>query len=310
MIRGYMSCGAPIMYSVAAVESVVGMFNEHFNDPNRLVTINTNIDDYAEMQGNGEFESRVVTYYNMEHKCKIDYRGQCPFCGEYWAILNNEMFAKYDELWDFQIENYEYFKYHGLGDKFRFKPLRYTTWFERFRKETEPQFDIQLECVVDSDIRAVALRNLTDIPLAVDDSGNFFVTGERARLNMTNTMDSDVKFAAKNNCRYGVDFPRYDCPCTHNTFRIFEYICMNKPVIVWDKFDETSKLYFGDLCIYMKQFTAYDINNVIINNPRTDIAETFKQMTYSDSDYEKYRLDIARDYAERTGIVVPDSVMS
>ena len=84
---------------------------------------------------------------------------------------------------------------------------------------------------------------------------------------------------------------------------------MNKPVLVWNLYDITSKLYFGDLCVYMDNFTAYDINNAIKQTPRADIAETFKQMTYSDSDYDKYRLDIVRDYSDRTGAVIPDSVL-
>lgn len=310
MIRKIVDGYAPIIYRVCSLEGVSNMIAEHFMDRHdRLVTINTSIDDYAEMDGRGELDGLVVTYYNMEHKCKIDSRGQLPFVGEYWTSLNNEMFGKYDEIWDFQIEDYEFFKFHGFGDKFRFKPLRYTNWYEQFRADVAPHYDIQFECIVDSDIRKTAMECLTGLPLCVDGDGNYHITGEYAKINMTNTFDCKVKLEAKNHCRYGVDFPRFDYPCTHNTFRIFEYVCMNKPVLVWNRYDITSKLYFGDLCVYMDNFTAYDINNAINETPRTDIAKSFKQMTYSDSDYDKYRLDIVRDYADRTGMVVPDSVL-
>jgi hypothetical protein len=310
MVRNIIIDGElPIICSVPAIEGVAYMLKEHFNDkPNRQFTVNTSIEDYDELEKNGELTDCMV-YYNMEHKCKIMWNGQLPFCGSYWTEKNNEMFAKYDEIWDFQIENYEYFKYHGLGDKFKFKPLRYTSFYEWYRTSEKPQFDIQLECVIDSDIRAVALRNLTDIPMAVDDNGNYVITGERMRINLTNTMESGVKLLAKNNCRYGIDIPRYDVLCTINTFRIYEYVCMNKPVIVWDKYSITSKRYFNDLCIYTKDITAYNINNIIQNEPKSDVADTFKQMTFNDSDYNEYILDIVRDHKDRTGETIPDSVL-
>ena len=43
--------------------------------------------------------------------------------------------------------------------------------------------------------------------------------------------------------------------------------------------------------------------------PRTDVAETYKQMTYLDKDYDDYRLNIIKEYKDRTGITVPDFVM-
>lgn len=298
-----------LCFSSNVIKDVVECFIEHKSVSNSVAMFNTGFDEYYHLEQNGLFEGKRKLYYNLEHKYPIDKDGQMPFCGKEWTNNFNKILGLYDEIWDFQLENYEYFKYHKLDKLFKFKPLRYTNWFNQFYEDIVPKYDIQFECVVDTQTRMNVLKVLTDEPYRILEDGSVEFNNPRISIKMTNTFDAALKLKEKNDCKYGIDFPHYDSPCTINCFRIYEYICMNKPSIVWDRDCITSRKYFNDLCIYVTNFNAWDLKQIVQTPPRTDVAETFKQMTYSDKDYDEYRLNIIKDYKDRTGITVPDSVM-
>lgn len=302
--------GFDVVYNSGWVESAVEMMPEHFSAPKTSVWVNTSYEDMKLMQSRGYvFDDVKYVHYNMEHKCPIDASGNVPYCSEYWRDVFNESLGFFSEVWDFQIENYEYYRYHGLDSKFRFRPLRYASWFEPRRTDAVSEYDVQIECVFDTRTRLEVICALTNEPVRVYDDGTVRRDPPRTSILLTNTGDAALKMREKNRCRYGMDFPHYDTPCTINTFRIYEYVCMNKPVIVWDRDGLSSRKYFGDLCIWVDKMDTWDVKQIVKRPPRTDVAAAFRDMTYSDSDYDTYRLGIIRDYCDRTGKKVPDSVM-
>lgn len=303
--------GFEVLFGNVLIKAAAEMVCEHYpKRDNASVFVGTSHEDLENYRDGGRASSgRLYVHVNLEHKCPVDENGGLPYCNSYWTDKFNGMWGFFDEIWDFQIENYEYFRFWGFGKKYRFKPLRYTTCLERFVDDNPADYDYQFECVVDTKTREGVMNVLTSMPAREVEPGKYEVDPPRLDLLMSNTNNCDLKFSEKSRCRYGMDFPHYDTPCTINTYRIFEYLCMNKPVVVWDRDRLTSREYFGDLCIWLEDFNAWNLKQTAKREPRTDIAETFRQMTYSDKDYDEYRLNIIRDYKERTGITVPDSVM-
>ena len=311
MIKSYMPNGTPIFYASNWIESICYMHKEHYDKyPENVFCINTSIEDMTEILKE-KTNGRKLIYVNLEHKCPIDETGNLKYCSQYWTNVFNQMNNMYfDEVWDFQIENIEYFKFHNLAHKYKFRPLRYTSWFDKYKTNDTSEFDIQIECVFDTNTRVWMINQLTNEPArVVNNKIERLDNGERISVNITNTSNSDTKFTAKNLCKYGIDMPHYDTPCTMNCTRIYEYICMNKPVIVWDRDKITSKEYFKDLCVYVEDFNTWNMKTETMKEPRRDVADAYKAMTYSDADYDNYRKAIIEDYEKRTGNIIPDSVM-
>lgn len=299
MVLEKMPNGNSIYYASPYIVSVAYQYMEHY-DLFTDVIFCINIDFISIKNIKKENVNKKIIYVNLEHKYPIDENGNLKYCNSYYTkIINDVAFNLVDEIWDFQIENYEYYKFYNLQNKFRFMPLRYTTWFEKYRTSQPIEFDIQLECVIDTNARVWAINQLTSEPTQIIEG--VYYTYPRISINLTNTIDVDTKFKAKEKCKYGIDIPHYDTPCSNNTTRIYEYICMNKPVIVWDRDGITSREYFKDLCIYVNEFTTFNIKSILENVPRTDVAETFKQMTYFDESYNEYKNIIIKDYENRTG---------
>lgn len=298
-----------LCFASDAIKSAVECHIEHEKDTDSVIMFNTGFDEYYYLHQNNLFEGKKAIYYDLEHKCPIDENGQMSFCSVEWTNNFNKILETYNEIWDFQLENYEYFKFHKLDKLFRFKPLRYTTWFKQFYEDIVPKYDIQLECVVDTQTRMNVFMVLTNEPYRILEDGDVERNNPRISIKMTNTFNAELKLREKNDCLYGIDFPHYDTPCTINCFRIYEYICMNKPVIVWDRDRLSSRNYYGDLCVWVDDFNTWDLKKITQTQPRKDVAETYKQMTYLDKDYDEYRLNIIRDYKNKTGISVPDYVM-
>lgn len=306
MIKRHLKSGTPIYYASDWIESVCYNYDEHYGDSADVFCINIGVEDLTNIRKEN-FGNRIVLV-NLEHKFPIDEHGQLKYCNEYWTNVYNDIVREiYDEVWDFQIENYAYYKFHKIENKFRFRPLRHTTWFDKYKNECEAKYDIQMECVFDTNTRLWVANTLTQQPYTVQN--DIIYKADRITLNITNTDRSDEKFKAKNECRYGFDSPHYDTPCTNNCTRIYEYVCMNKPVIVWDRDKNTSRMYFRDLCTYIEDFNAWNVKLAVSQPPRKDIDDTFRQMTSSDKDYLEYCQNIIRDHCDRTGEQVPDSVM-
>lgn len=244
-----------------------------------------------------------IILYNLEHKYPQTSPGVLPNCSQGWLGYFKMVMEYVDEVWDFNIENYIYFRDIGHGAKFKFVPLRYTTYFERFDIYREPCYDLEFEAIFDTTIR-MRLINTLSMPVNID--------GQDRRVNykICNTDDCRIKYREKVDARWGFDFPHYDFPETINCFRIFEYICLNRQPIVYDPYKITSKEYFGDLPIYIDELTVPVLYDVIHGTPRADVAERFRRMTYTPDAYEQYRRCIVNDFINTMGIQVPDTVLA
>lgn len=90
------------------LKSIAEMTVEHYMAPGKTIFVNSGI-MYPD-----EEPDRTTIFYNLEHKYPIDENGHLKYCKPNWTEYVNTRYAKMDEIWDFQIENYEYFKFHGL----------------------------------------------------------------------------------------------------------------------------------------------------------------------------------------------------
>lgn len=294
------------VYSSNVMLPVINFVMEYEEESNKIIMFNTGFDEFYNIKKCEDIKNKKLVYYNFEHKYPIDPNGQMKFCSKNWTDNFNKILEQYDEIWDFQIENYEYFVYHKLSSKFKFYPMRYTKWFEQYVKKINPNYDLQFECVVDTNTRKYMLNVLTNEPCRKLENGDY-ETRERISIKMTNTFNTALKLNEKNDCRYGFDFPHYDSPCTINNVRIYEYLCMNKPVIVWDRDKITSRKYFNDLCVWIDDFTTWNIKQETIKTPKNNISEIFKKMTSNKNDYNFYVYEIVKDYKETKGITIPDT---
>lgn len=240
-------------------------------------------------------------YYDLEHKFPIPSTTEPP---SYTKDFIN-MAKEYDYVLCFQIENYEYYKAGGIENKFRFVPLRYASCFEQFvenKTYQERPFDIQFECTVDTQLRHNVLEKLTQN----------IVKGYLGKLHilMTNIDDVSTKYKLKNLAKYGIDFPHYR-GVTINTFRIWEYVCMNMPVILIDYNNVGTTKYFDDFIVKKldNTFKAKDIKDICKIHHEYNEAEKFKQMTQSDINYDNYRISIIKDFSDKYHVKIPDTVL-
>jgi len=246
-------------------------------------------------------EQKII-FYNLEHKYPLDENNNPHNCSQEWNnFFKGTVPGLFDEIWDFNIENYVFWESLGLADKFRFMPLRYTTWFEQFRQNITPHYDIEFEGIFTTVRRLQSLATLT-CPVAINQS-------QCIRLKIANTSDPSVKYMEKQTAKYCIDLPQYDNPETINSTRIHECICMNRPVIVYDEYKAGSRKYWDDLCIYIENLSNVDVWNITHQEPRTDVADVYKGRTYTDDAFQQYRKEIKEDFEKINNIKIPDSVL-
>lgn len=289
--------GNSSIFADQGLDCIYHMIKEHFfNQPhNMIVTCEMALVSRLK----AKYPHHKIILYNLEHKSTI-WEGHPANCNKFWDDKYREGAANADEIWDFNIENFAYHKLIGAGDKFRFVPLRYTTWFEQYRQDITPSYDIEFEGNFDTSIRKQVLSILcSDTPEC-----------NKITFKVANTYNLETKLREKLDARFGFDFPHWDFPETFNAFRVYESICINRQPIIFDPFGVTSKEYFKDLPIYIGYLSPQSIWDATRQEPRMDVAERFKEMTYTDEAYEQYRRNIVEDFRQRTGMEVPDSVLA
>lgn len=278
-------------------DCIYHIFDEHFIglESNTIVTTEVVLISTLKQK----YSNYKIVLYNIEHKSTV-LEGHPTNCNKYWDDKYREGVSYADEIWDFNIENFHYHKLIGAGDKFRFVPFRYTTWFERYKQDIIPSYDIEFEGKFDTPIRKQVLSTLCG------------ETNELKKITfkICNTYDPETKLKEKQDARFGFDFPHWDFPETFNAFRVYESICINRQPIIFDPFGVTSKEYFKDLPIYIGHLSPKSIWDATRKEPCMDVAEKFKEMTYTDEAYEQYRRNIVEDFRQRTGMEVPDSVLA
>lgn len=255
-------------------------------------------------------------HYDLEHRYPFDKSGVPYVQSSWWVRQFLNVIDEYDEIWSFQIENYGFYKYHGLQDKFRFVPLRYTTSLKKYQSDKswdERPYDAEfvgvthsLDAWVIGKVRGDILANLC---------GGTIWHNQFTFMNYM-TGKTDIKFDIKGNSKVSLDIPRLDRPQTINTARIFESLCVGTPVVCLDPYNCTEVQYFPD-DVYVKHDVLPDIcppenllNFVMTKRPcGLEVANRYKDLTYSDATYNKYRESLIAEYEANTGIKIPDLVL-
>lgn len=291
-----------IVYATDGIKSIVEMIIEHFipkiEESNKRTIILVNVAVNAKTF-RGSYD-RII-YFNLEHKYPLVDKFPANSTVHWEKGFIRDCLNHVDEIWDFNIENYQYFMEHGLDDKFIFVPLRYTKWFEQFRLDINPRFELQFEGVFDTPFRLYCIRDLT--------TPGMYGDVQPISLKITNTPVPKDKFFEKQDCIFCLDLPHYDTPETINAVRIYENTCINKQTIVYDKYNVGSRAYFGNMVIYMPKLNVVALAEIVRGKYQTDVAEVFKYMTYSDDMYQDYRKMIKKDFEKISGTNIPDSVL-
>lgn len=279
-----------IIWGSHKLDCIPEMLKEHFlqNYHNSLFVISTHgvdveyINKFRNCGGN-------VIYYNLEHRYPI----MDPSTGNPTMSMikyEKEYFGIFDELWDFQIENKQYYHILGYDNKFKFIPLRYTTWFEHFITNDPPKYMLEFEATFHTKKRQDLIKIISTNPY-VEWAGSYKIA---------NHIDVNIKYHEKQDAKFNLDIPQLDFPETINTFRIYESICLNKQCIVYDEYKCGTRRYFDDLCIYLENFTPEILWSTTLQIPRTDVSIKFKEMTFEDHCYKQYIYDIINDFDKKS----------
>lgn len=265
-------------------------------------------------------DDHSIILYDMEHAYPSKY---ARYIGPY--VHYKKHVDQYPTVWSFQIENYEFFKEIGKPDAYKFVPLRYTNYYDKMgyvtpRDNSYYPYELQFEG------KLMEKDEFNDtIPLSQSKLRNRIITNLLSKLrrpdgelsddiigfNITNTHDIAEKCRAKQLSRYCLDVPRNDGAQTINNFRIWENTLLNCQTIVVDPSNITMN-YFDDIIILVRNMDSaeWDIEVIAYNYmPRLDVKEKFREMTESDEAYDNYRIRIIKEFVDRTGIMVPDSVL-
>ena len=284
-------------------KSVVEMTMEHYvsdaKDIAILINVNAMDYEYVNNYKQNHPEQKIILY-NLEHKYPLISPGRVECCSIEWCKIFERFMTLIDEVWDYNIEDYMYFESIGYGHIFKFKPLRYTSWFKQFIRETPKIYDVEFEGAFDTETRLECIRNLTTPS----------TYGKMIRFKLANVQDQYIKFLEKQSAIFCLDIPHYNYPETYaGRIRIFECLCLNLPVIIYDKNMVGSRKYFDGMAVCVSELASKFILNVVESGAPQNVAQIFKEMTYTNEAYDKYRRDILEDFRRISGENIPDSVL-
>lgn len=285
-----------------ALKSTVEMFIEHYDKMFNKSAISINIGDISIKQwlDNNGFGEYKYILYNLEHKWPTGF-----VLNSKWRQIFDVIIEQSDMVLDFQIEDYIYFKSINQENKFKFFPLRYTTWFEQFvDSNIKKEFDLHFEGKIDTNTRKDIISVICGTACGYSE------ILPQIEFLMTNTFNQTIKFNEKQRCKFCLDAPHYDYGETINTLRIFENLCLNCSTIVYDKYGESMN-YFGDLVSVIKHedFTTYNLKKLIMDTEPNKPASGFKLLTYNDSNFKDYQKDLLYEFISKYGTIIPDTVL-
>jgi len=283
-------------------KSVVEMTMEHYVPVIKYaaIFINVNAADFDIVnQYKQDHPEQKIILYNLEHKYPLIAPRKVECCTDYWSSLFERFITLIDEVWDYNIENYLYFESIGYGSKFKFIPLRYTSWFNQFIHKVPKIYDIEFEGAFDTEIRLECIRKLTT-------PGTY---GSMIKFKLANVQDQAIKFFEKQDSLFCLDMPHYNFPETINALRIFENLCLNQPTLVFDIYQVGSRKYFEDMVMYVDELTQEAILKIVESGVPENVADKFKSLTYNDSDFETYKFSILEDFKRISGEIIPNNII-
>lgn len=252
--------------------SVMWMVMEHYNNVNytgTLFIINFNV-TALEVISKFDLHPTQVIYYDLEHLRHHKY---------YWFKFFEDENRGYDRIWTMSIDNYEEVLKHVRPDA-EFRPLRYTIWNEQWKvnKKENPRFDLGITCLLDYDRRQV----LADLSQLYMHNSSIIIWGQYY------TTLKDIL----GDCKYALDLSHdSEQAADQNQLRISEMLSIGMPVIS----DRPMQNYFKGL-VKICDRTAQGIISQIGDDWREDYADKYKQLTWSDEAYEKYRKELEEEY--------------
>ena len=274
------------------LESVTHTIIEHYNTKEydkTLFSINQFISPeiLANERKVGTF-TRMI-HYNLEHinlrnknvNKELDASWGDDEC---WGYKSFEM---YDELWDFLLENKDYYP-ERLREKFKFMPLRYNTMSEsNLLVKSDYKYDLAFLGFFGTVSRCNMMVRLSSL---VKEHGVSVVT----LMGFTKEDIADVM----SRTRYVLDYPHYsELLNSQNAVRIFDNILMGNDVVCcmntdlkMDYFDglvQTVNLNGGNI--------VEDLYAALQKEPRA-LNEDYRKLTYLDNDYEDWRARLVEKY--------------
>lgn len=290
-----------VVFDTDAVKSVVEMFIEHYDRmfEKSVISINVGYPTIKPWLVNNGYGDYKFIHYNLEHRWPIGY-----VKNQRWHVNFDTIIEQADMVMDFQIENYMYFKSIGQEDKFKFLPLRYTTWFEQFvNHDIKKDYELYFDGGIDTNIRLDVMSVICSIPCWDE-------VLPHIKFLMSNTYDPVVKNTEKQRCKFCLDAPHCDYSQTINCLRIIEGICLDCSTIVYDKYGESMD-YFGDLVYTMHpdDFTTFKLKKFVMDTEPNHPASGFKALTYNDASFKEYQKRILHEFTSKYIASIPDSIL-
>lgn len=221
-----------------------------------------------------------IIFYNLEHFSAQTYLAK----SNQWRELLFLNLEACDEFWDFLIENKRYYT-NNLIDRYKFMPLRYT---DTKNVKNEKTIDVLFNGTADTNVRKTFICSLLN---------NY----EDRKFNsvIVNAMFGDSLSKMLQKTKFVCDFPHYKLyGNTQNCARIFEALCHNIQVI---SYTDTNRVvnYFPGLIEIINPENGFDADKtqeIVLNYKERNVAEEYKNLTYSDSAYETYKTNISQIY--------------
>ena len=247
------------------LDSVALMIQEHYDNneyDDTLFLVNT-YSSNLDLQG-PEYNQHRCIYYNLEHGDDFDYKQRDEALKEIANCKITEIWSMEPncELWDTEL---------GI----KFMPVRYTSYLKNKSIKQPYKFDL----------------GFVGLPV------NFNYAPRRIELLNNLYFNPDVDISLKilsgycinelcdefSNCKFVLDTHRNYRHSMQNQVRIFEHICLGHTVL-----SEKSDYNIFPGLIYEFE-NVQQLNDLVHTVEPQDFSEKYKEMTYSDEAYEKYR---------------------
>lgn len=197
-----------------------------------------------------------------------------------WNI--REFWDYVDEIWCPWLENYPYYL-ESKQDKFKFKPLRYVTYYGQFNVQPDSYRFNLLQIASLDEYRC---RNIKIIQLMVDK----FI--QCSGIDIADIADIVTR------TKFVLDTHRVESPTSvpdgQNVERIAEAICIGKTVLS----EHSPFNYFEGIgCIEYRDLD--DLQGLLVHTQPHDYSREFFKATYHDSDYEVYCNHLKETYLSK-----------